>query len=52
MSRSFRDLEDRGLIRRLDTHRIRVDDLPRLRQLAGIADFASPRRLPAGPAGG
>lgn len=52
VSRSFRDLEDRGLIRRLDTHRIRVDDLPRLRQLAGIADFASPRRLPAGPAGG
>lgn len=45
VSRSFRDLEDRGLIRRLDTHRIRVDNLPALRQLAGIWDFASPRRL-------
>ena len=45
VSRSFRDLEDRGLIRRLDTHRIRVDDLTALRQLAGSWDFASPRRL-------
>ena len=51
VSRSFRDLEERGLIRRLDTHRIRVDDLKALRQLAGIWDFASPRRLtaPAAP---
>jgi CRP/FNR family transcriptional regulator len=48
VSRSLRDLEDRGLIRRLDTHRIRVDDLQRLRELAGIGDFASPRRLTAG----
>ena len=48
VSRSFRELEDRGLIRRLDTHLIRVDDLPALRTLAGIWDFASPRRL--GPA--
>jgi CRP/FNR family transcriptional regulator len=45
VSRSFRDLEERGLIRRLDTHRIRVDDLTGLRQLAGSWDFASPRRL-------
>jgi CRP-like cAMP-binding protein len=45
VSRSFRDLEERGLIRRLDTHRIRVDNLKSLRELAGISDFASPRRL-------
>ena len=45
VSRSFRDLEERGLIRRLDTHRIRVDDLTGLRQLAGSWDFAAPRRL-------
>jgi CRP/FNR family transcriptional regulator len=45
VSRSFRDLEDRGFIRRLDTHRIRVDDLAGLRDLAGVRDFASPRRL-------
>lgn len=45
VSRSFRDLEDRGLIRRLDTHRIRIDDLTGLRKLAGSWDFASPRRL-------
>jgi len=50
VSRSFRELEDRGLIRRLDTHRIRVDDLTALRRLAGIWDFASPRRLTAPPA--
>lgn len=47
VSRSFRDLEERGLIRRLDTYRIRVDDLAGLRQLAGSWDFASPRRLSA-----
>ena len=45
VSRSFRDLENRSLIRRLDTHRIRVDDLSALRQLAGVRDFSSPRRL-------
>ncbi len=50
VSRSFRDLEERGLIRRLDTHRIRVDDLESLRQLAGVRDFASPRRLAPPPA--
>jgi CRP/FNR family transcriptional regulator len=50
VSRSFRDLEDRGLIRRLDTHRIRVDRLDDLRQLAGSWDFSSPRRLTRGPA--
>ena len=45
VSRSFRDLEEKGLIRRLDNHRVRVDDLAALRELAGIWDFASPRRL-------
>ncbi|TFG82623.1 MAG: cyclic nucleotide-binding domain-containing protein [Chromatiales bacterium] len=45
VSRSFRDLEDRGLIQRLDTHRIRVESLDGLRQLAGSWDFSSPRRL-------
>lgn len=49
VSRSFRDLEERGLIRRLDTHRIRVDNLEALRQLAGSWDFASPRRLGGKP---
>jgi CRP-like cAMP-binding protein len=45
VSRSFRDLEDAGLIHRIEAHAVRIDDLPRLRKLAGIADFASPRRL-------
>jgi CRP-like cAMP-binding protein len=45
VSRSFRELEEAGLIRRLDSHTVRLDDLARLRQLAGISDFASPRRL-------
>lgn len=49
VSRSFRDLEERGLIRRLDSHRIRVDNLKTLRQLAGSWDFASPRRLGGKP---
>ncbi|MEO8443668.1 MAG: helix-turn-helix domain-containing protein [Gammaproteobacteria bacterium] len=49
VSRSFRELEERGLIRRLDTHRIRVDNLVALRALAGVRDFASPRRLTAAP---
>lgn len=45
VSRSFKELEDRGLITRLDSHRIRLRDLPALRSLAGAWDFASPRRL-------
>ena len=45
VSRSFKDLEDRGLIRRVDNHRVRVENLAALRQLAGVRDFASPRRL-------
>jgi CRP/FNR family transcriptional regulator len=44
VSRSFGDLEVRGLIHRIDSHRIRIDHLEALRQLAGISDFASPRR--------
>jgi CRP/FNR family transcriptional regulator len=49
VSRSLRDLEDRGLIRRLSPHRIRVERLDGLRQLAGSWDFSSPRRLAGGP---
>ncbi len=49
VSRSFRELEDRGLIRRLDTHLIRVEGLAKLRELAGVRDFASPRRLKGAP---
>lgn len=49
VSRSFKELELRGLIRRHDSHRIRVQDLNGLRGLAGIWDFASPRR-PVQPA--
>jgi CRP/FNR family transcriptional regulator len=49
VSRSLRELEERRLIRRLDAHRIRVDNLGALRQLAGISDFASPRRLAIHP---
>jgi CRP/FNR family transcriptional regulator, anaerobic regulatory protein len=45
VSRSFKELEERGLIRRVDSHRVRVLDLGALRALAGIWDFASPRRL-------
>jgi len=49
VSRSFKELEARGLIRRQDSHRVRVVDLKALRDLAGIRDFASPRR-PVQPA--
>lgn len=48
VSRSFGQLERRGLIRRLDNHRARILDLPELRKLAGVVDFASSYRLPAG----
>lgn len=50
VSRSFRDLEERGLILRRDAQRVRILKLDELRALAGIHDFASPRRLlmPAG----
>jgi CRP/FNR family transcriptional regulator len=45
VSRSFAQLEERGLIRRLDSHRVRITDLAALRELAGVMDFAAPRRL-------
>jgi CRP/FNR family transcriptional regulator len=45
VSRSFGQLEERGLIRRLDSHRVRIIDLAALRELAGVMDFAAPRRL-------
>jgi CRP/FNR family transcriptional regulator len=45
VSRSFRQLEDRKLIERREHHIVRIQDLAALRKLAGIWDFASPRRL-------
>jgi CRP/FNR family transcriptional regulator len=48
VSRSFGQLEARGMIRRLDGHRIAVCDLAALRHLAGVLDFAAPRRLVRG----
>jgi CRP/FNR family transcriptional regulator len=45
VSRSFGQLEERGMIRRPDGHRILVTDLEALRDLAGVLDFAAPRRL-------
>lgn len=45
VSRSLKELESRGLIRRRDPYAIEVTDLVRLRALAGIGDFAAPRRM-------
>lgn len=45
VSRSFGQLEGRGLILRRDSHHVQISDLPALRELAGVMDFASPRRL-------
>jgi CRP/FNR family transcriptional regulator len=45
VSRGFGQLEARGLIRRLNTHRIEIADLAALRELAGVMDFAAPLRL-------
>jgi CRP/FNR family transcriptional regulator len=45
VSRSFRQLEERGLISRRERGSVRVAALEALRELAGIRDFASPRRL-------
>lgn len=45
VSRSFGQLERRGLIRRVDSHRVQLADLAALRELAGVLDFASPNRL-------
>ncbi len=45
VSRSFSALQGRGLIRRIDSHNVRATDLAGLRELAGVMDFAAPRRL-------
>ena len=45
VSRSFTQLDDRGLINRPDSHKALVTDLDGLRELAGIMDFSSPLRL-------
>lgn len=47
VSRSFAQLEERGLIRREGAHRVVICDLNALRKLAGVMDFASPMRLPS-----
>ncbi len=46
VSRSFSQLEKRGLIRRLSSDALEIADLDKLRELAGVQDFASPMRLP------
>jgi CRP/FNR family transcriptional regulator len=48
VSRSFGQLEERSLIRRVDSHRVEITDLASLRELAGVMDFAAPRRLVRG----
>lgn len=48
VSRSFRQLEERGLISRRERNGVRIESLDSLRDLAGIRDFASPRRLNPG----
>lgn len=45
VSRSFKELETARLIQRSGSHHVRVLDLTALRELAGIRDFASPRRI-------
>jgi CRP-like cAMP-binding protein len=45
VSRSFLQLEERGLVNRADSHRVHILDLVALRKMAGIWDFSSPRRL-------
>jgi len=47
VSRSFRQLEERGLIRRDARSLVSILRLVALRELAGIRDFASPRHLSA-----
>lgn len=49
VSRSFKELETRRLLLRRGNHQVRVLDLAALRELAGIRDFASPRRLAQAP---
>jgi len=45
VSRSFRQLEERGLIRRDARSLVSILRLTALREMAGIRDFASPRHL-------
>jgi CRP-like cAMP-binding protein len=49
VSRSFTQLDIRGLITRPDNLHARITHLAALRELAGIQDFASPLRLAANP---
>jgi len=49
VSRSFTQLDTRGLITRPDNLHARITNLAALRELAGIQDFASPLRLAASP---
>lgn len=44
VSRSFTQLDERGLIERPDNYHALITDLAGLRELAGIQDFASPLR--------
>lgn len=48
VSRSFGQLEERRLVRRLESHRVEITDLAALRELAGVLDFAAPQRLVRG----
>lgn len=45
VSRSFGQLEKKRLIRRKGNHAVEITDLAALRELAGVLDFAAPRRL-------
>jgi len=47
VSRSFRQLEERGLIHRDERNLVSISELAALRELAGSCDFASPRHLSA-----
>jgi len=47
VSRGFRQLEERALIHRDEHSHVSILNLPALRELAGIRDFASPRHLSA-----
>jgi CRP/FNR family transcriptional regulator len=48
VSRSFTQLDERGLITRPDNYHAEILDLEGLRELAGIQDFSTPLRLVAG----
>ncbi len=46
VSRSLAQLEDAGLIERIDARNLHILDLAGLRGMAGVLDFASPARAP------